>query len=33
VLPAILPGDFPRLGEITLDWRVALASTPVVALS
>jgi putative ABC transport system permease protein len=26
VLPAILPGDFPRLGEITLDWRVALAS-------
>jgi putative ABC transport system permease protein len=26
VLPAILPADFPRLGEITLDWRVALAS-------
>ena len=26
VLPAIVPGDFPRLGEITLDWRVALTS-------
>jgi predicted permease len=26
-LPAILPADFPRLGDITLDWRVALAST------
>jgi putative ABC transport system permease protein len=26
VLPAIVPRDFPRVGEITLDWRVALAS-------
>ena len=26
VLPGILPADFPRLGDITLDWRVALAS-------
>jgi predicted permease len=27
LLPAVLPADFPRLGDITLDWRVALAST------
>ncbi|HET7217502.1 MAG TPA: ABC transporter permease [Vicinamibacterales bacterium] len=27
VLPAILPGDFPRLSEVALDWRVALAAT------
>jgi putative ABC transport system permease protein len=27
VLPAILPADFPRLNEISLDWRIALAST------
>ena len=27
LLPAILPADFPRLSEITLDWRVAVAST------
>lgn len=27
VLPAFLPADFPRAGEIALDWRVALAST------
>ena len=27
LLPAVLPADFPRLSEITLDWRVALAST------
>ena len=27
VLPSVLPADFPRLAEITLDWRVALAST------
>ena len=27
MLPAILPADFPRLSDITLDWRVALAST------
>ena len=27
VLPAVLPADFPRLAEIALDWRVALAST------
>ena len=27
LLPAILPADFPRLSDITLDWRVALAST------
>ncbi len=27
LLPAILPADFPRLSEITLDWRVGLAST------
>jgi len=26
LLPAILPADFPRLGDITLDWRVGLAS-------
>jgi predicted permease len=26
LLPAILPADFPRLSDITLDWRVALAS-------
>jgi putative ABC transport system permease protein len=26
LLPAILPADFPRLSEIALDWRVALAS-------
>ena len=26
-LPAILPADFPRLSDITLDWRVGLAST------
>jgi putative ABC transport system permease protein len=26
LLPAILPPDFPRLGEIALDWRVALVS-------
>jgi putative ABC transport system permease protein len=26
LLPTILPEDFPRAGEITLDWRVALAS-------
>jgi predicted permease len=26
VLPAILPADFPRLDDITLDWRVALVS-------
>jgi predicted permease len=26
VLPAILPADFPRLGDIMLDWRVALAA-------
>jgi len=25
-LPALLPADFPRIGEIALDWRVALAS-------
>src|SRR5688572_9479961 len=25
--PAILPADFPRLSDITLDWRVALGST------
>jgi predicted permease len=27
LLPAILPADFPRLNDITLDWRVALTST------
>jgi predicted permease len=27
LLPAVLPADFPRLSDITLDWRVALAST------
>ena len=27
LLPAILPADFPRLSDITLDWRVAVAST------
>jgi putative ABC transport system permease protein len=27
LLPSILPADFPRVGDITLDWRVALAST------
>jgi putative ABC transport system permease protein len=27
LLPAVLPADFPRVGDITLDWRVALAST------
>jgi putative ABC transport system permease protein len=27
LLPTVLPADFPRVGEITLDWRVALAST------
>jgi putative ABC transport system permease protein len=27
LLPAVLPADFPRLNDITLDWRVALAST------
>ncbi len=27
VLPAILPPDFPRVGEITLDWQVAVAAT------
>ena len=27
LLPAILPADFPRVSDITLDWRVALAST------
>ena len=26
LLPAILPADFPRLSDITLDWRVGLAS-------
>jgi putative ABC transport system permease protein len=26
-LPAILPADFPRLNDITLDWRVALGSS------
>ena len=26
-LPAILPADFPRLTDITLDWRVGLAAT------
>ena len=26
LLPAILPADFPRLNDITLDWRVGLAS-------
>jgi putative ABC transport system permease protein len=25
--PAILPADFPRLNDITLDWRVALGSS------
>jgi putative ABC transport system permease protein len=25
-LPSVLPADFPRVGEIALDWRVALAS-------
>jgi putative ABC transport system permease protein len=25
--PAILPADFPRLGDISLDWRAGLAST------
>lgn len=25
-LPAIVPADFPRLADITLDWRVALAA-------
>ena len=27
LLPAVLPADFPRLSDITLDWRVALASS------
>jgi putative ABC transport system permease protein len=27
LLPLILPADFPRLVDITLDWRVAFAST------
>jgi putative ABC transport system permease protein len=27
LLPAILPADFPRLADITLDWRVGLAAT------
>jgi putative ABC transport system permease protein len=27
LLPSILPADFPRVNEIALDWRVALAST------
>ena len=27
LLPAVLPADFPRMSDITLDWRVALAST------
>ncbi len=26
-LPAILPADFPRLSDITLDWRVGFASS------
>jgi putative ABC transport system permease protein len=26
LLPAVLPSDFPRVSDITLDWRVALAS-------
>jgi putative ABC transport system permease protein len=26
LLPTVLPQDFPRAGEITLDWRVGLAS-------
>ena len=26
LLPAILPADFPRLADITLDWRVGLAA-------
>jgi putative ABC transport system permease protein len=27
LLPSVLPADFPRLTDITLDWRVALAAT------
>lgn len=27
LLPSILPADFPRLSDITVDWPVALAST------
>ena len=26
LLPVVLPADFPRLGDIALDWRVGLAS-------
>jgi putative ABC transport system permease protein len=26
VLPSVLPADFPRLGDIAFDWRVALVS-------
>ena len=27
LLPTVLPADFPRLADITLDWRVGLAAT------
>jgi putative ABC transport system permease protein len=27
LLPAVLPADFPRLADITLDWRVGLVAT------
>lgn len=27
MLPSILPADFPRLGDVALDWRAALVST------
>ena len=33
VLPAILPADFPRVAEITLDWQVALASAATTLLA
>jgi putative ABC transport system permease protein len=32
-LPAVMPADFPRLREIALDWRIALASAAATLLA